>query len=201
MCLEEDLVIVKTLKYLESLNPTDTVSDAIAEQCNLLTEECKKGMAEKVLCSNHRGYEILVNLTKKSNDHPNVQASAIRALAILLDKNPDAFDEEGFSVVITGLQPNKGIWPFLKSDGRGFVRVYKTKYICTTETTLFLALYISDNEVIQATLDLALSCCVLHEINRQNLVKNGLLDRLDLVVDNNEIQGDLTITHYSILVP
>ena len=36
-----------------------------------------------------------------------------------------------------------------------------------------------------------LSCCVLHEMNRQNLVKNGLLDKLDAVFDKNKIQGKI----------
>ena len=48
----------------------------------------------------------------------------------------------------------------------------------------------SEAEVVQATLDMILSCCVLHEMNRQNLVKNGLLQKLDAVFDKNEIQGD-----------
>ena len=108
MCAEEDLVIVKTLKFLESLNLADVNSDIIAGQCDLLVEECSKGMAEKVLCSNHKGYEILVELANNSNEHGNIQASAIRALAVLLDKNPDAFDEKGFGVIINGLQPTKG---------------------------------------------------------------------------------------------
>ena len=38
-------------------------------------------------------------------------------------------------------------------------------------------------------MDFVLSCCVLHEMNRQNLVKNGLLDKLDAVFDKCSIQG------------
>ena len=41
-----------------------------------------------------------------------------------------------------------------------------------------------------------LSCCVLHEMNRQNLVKNGLLDKLDAVFVGNEIQGNVQLTSF-----
>ena len=77
-------------------------------KCDVLSFECKKGMAEKVLCSNHRGYEVLVELAKKSNAHDKIQASSIRALASLLDKNPDAFDVQGFEIMVVGLDPSKG---------------------------------------------------------------------------------------------
>jgi len=151
--LEEDLEIVKALKSLNTLSISDSNKQVIHENCNTLAIECKKGMAEKVLCTNHKGYEILVELAKKSNDQPQIQASAIKALASLLDKNPDGFDIEGFSIVVIGLDPSK------------------------------------ENEVIESTLDYVLSCCVLHEMNRQNLVKNGLLDKLDGVFVGNEIQA------------
>ena len=107
--IEEDLEIVKALKSLESLSISDPNLQMIKENCDTLAAECKKGMAEKVLCTNHKGYEILVELAKKSNDQANIQASAIRALANLLDKNPDGFDVEGFSVIMIGLDPTKGI--------------------------------------------------------------------------------------------
>ena len=110
MGLEEDLEIVKALKSLNSLSLSDSNKQVIHENCNTLAIECKKGMAEKVLCTNHKGYEILVELAKKSNDQPQIQASAIGALASLLDKNPDAFDVEGFSIVVIGLDPSKGIY-------------------------------------------------------------------------------------------
>ena len=107
--IEEDLEIVKALKSLESLSISDPNLQMIKENCDTLAAECKKGMAEKVLCTNHKGYEILVELAKKSNDQADIQASAIRALANLLDKNPDGFDVEGFSVIMIGLDPTKGI--------------------------------------------------------------------------------------------
>ena len=108
MCLEEDLEIVKALRCLESLKVSDADSNTITGKCDILATECNKGMAEKVLCTNHKGYGILVELAKTSNGQQNIQAAAIRALAILLDKNPDRFDVEGFAVVIMGLDPSKG---------------------------------------------------------------------------------------------
>lgn len=149
--LEEDLEIVKALKSLETSKLTDDL-ETIVKNCDILSFECKKGMAEKVLCSNNKGYEILVELAKTSNDQEKIQASSIRALASLLDKNPDDFDVEGFAIMVVGLDPSK------------------------------------EPEVIQATLDMILSCCVLHELNRQNLIKNGLLEKLDAVHEKNEIQ-------------
>ena len=151
MGMEEDSVILKSLKSLENLTISDDNSTNFVYHCNLIDEECKKGLAEKVLCTNHKGYEILVECAKKSGDHENVQASAVRALATLLDKNPDTFDTNGFSIVINGLQKAKG------------------------------------KKLVEATLDLVLSCCVLHEMNRQNLVRNGLLDRLDEVVNDHPV--------------
>ena len=109
MCLEEDLEIVKALRSLERLKASDADSSTITEQCSILETECKKGMAEKVLCTNHKGYEILVELAKTSDDQKHIQASAIGALAALLDKNPDGFDVEGFAVVLMGLDSSKGI--------------------------------------------------------------------------------------------
>ncbi len=38
-----------------------------------------------------------------------------------------------------------------------------------------------DERLVSASLELALNCCVRHEQNRQNLVRNGLLDHLDRV--------------------
>ena len=111
LAIEEDLEIVKALKSLESLSLSDSNMQVIKENCDTVATECKKGMAEKVLCTNNKGYEILIGLAKKSNDKAKVQASAIRALANLLDKNPDAFDVEGFSVVVIGLDPSKGTFP------------------------------------------------------------------------------------------
>ena len=111
LAIEEDLEIVKALKSLESLCLSDSNMQVIKENCDTVATECKKGMAEKVLCTNNKGYEILIGLAKKSNDKAKVQASAIRALANLLDKNPDAFDVEGFSVVVIGLDPSKGTFP------------------------------------------------------------------------------------------
>ena len=108
MGIEEDLEIVKALKSLESMDISDSNLQVIKQNCDTLATECMKGMAEKVLCTNHKGYEILVELAKKSNDQPKIQASAIKALANLLDKNPDAFDVEGFSIVVIGLDPSKG---------------------------------------------------------------------------------------------
>ena len=114
LSIEEDLEIVKAVKTLKSLN-LNAEPETIVENCDLLAAECKKGMAEKVLCSNHQGYEILVELAKNSNQHENVQASAIRALANLMDKNPDGLEVEGFSVIILGLDPSKGILLNLKT--------------------------------------------------------------------------------------
>ena len=50
--------------------------------------------------------------------------------------------------------------------------------------------HFTEKEIIESTLDFVLSCCVLHEMNRQNLVKNGLLEKLDSVFDTNKIQGN-----------
>ena len=38
-------------------------------------------------------------------------------------------------------------------------------------------------ELVAATLDCVLNCCVRHEQNRQNLVRNGLLDKVDAVLE------------------
>ena len=175
------------LKSLESLSLCDSNLQVIKENCDTVASECKKGMAEKVLCTNHKGYEILVELAKKSNNQGNVQASAIKALANLLDKNPDSFDVEGFSVVVIGLDPSKGT----------FCKWYQGLYPATLllgrgELYHFL-FHLLEKEVIESTLDFVLSSCVLHEMNRQNLMKNGLLEKLDSVFDQNKIQGNTKV--------
>ena len=72
--------------------------------------------------------------------------------------------------------------------------VRRANYFTFSTYQSFIHIYqsyvFSEAEVVQATLDMILSCCVLHEMNRQNLVKNGLLQKLDAVFDKNEIQGD-----------
>ena len=44
-----------------------------------------------------------------------------------------------------------------------------------------------DPKVIEASLDLALSAIVLHEMNRQNLVKNNLLEKLSNLADQHPL--------------
>ncbi len=41
----------------------------------------------------------------------------------------------------------------------------------------------SDVDLVSSSLELALNCCVRHEQNRQNLVRNGLLSHLDKVLE------------------
>ena len=46
----------------------------------------------------------------------------------------------------------------------------------------------SDPDLSSATLEWTLNCCVRHEMNRQNLVTNGLLSHLDPLVATSPVQ-------------
>ena len=151
MGLEEDSDIVQALDTLKRLKiGTSENEPDVVQKCDVLGVECRKGLAEKLLCTKHQGYSVLVDMAKEQSTFQS-RAAALRALASLLEKNPDGFDPEGFVVLADGL----------KSD---------------------------DPDVQAASLDMTLSCCVLHEMNRQNLVKNGLLEKLQSVVERHPVK-------------
>ena len=64
--------------------------------CQVMDQECRKGIPEKLLATNNQGYETLVELFKM--DEPMVMTPAMKALASLLDGNPDPLEAEGFKV-------------------------------------------------------------------------------------------------------
>lgn len=139
-----DHVVVKAI---EGLN----LNENLVENCCVIRSECSKGLAEKVLATQSKGYEALVKVALDNKESFPVRSTATQALSSLLDGNPDPLDEQGFLVVVQGLNTP------------------------------------SEKVLVEASLDMALSCCVRHEQNRQNLVKNGLLDCLDGVVDNHPV--------------
>ncbi len=49
-------------------------------------------------------------------------------------------------------------------------------------------LHSEDKSLSVASLELALNCCVRHEQNRQNLVRNGLLAHLDKLADGEPVR-------------
>ena len=59
MGLEEDSEIVKALEGLKDLN-LDSGEETLIKNCHTLEVECAKGMAEKVVCTKHDGYKVLV---------------------------------------------------------------------------------------------------------------------------------------------
>ncbi len=52
---------------------------------------------------------------------------------------------------------------------------------------LLLCLRSPDRDLSAASLECVLNCCVRHEHNRQNLVRNGLLEHLDAVYDDEPV--------------
>ena len=63
MGLEEDSDIVKALGSLKDLS-IDGSEDVLIQNCQTLEAECAKGMAEKVVCTKHDGYKVLVQTLK-----------------------------------------------------------------------------------------------------------------------------------------
>lgn len=154
-----DHPIVRTIAHLKSLDLRSegekTDLSTAEENCNVLGQECSKGLAEKVLATKEGGYEILVSIASASQDL-GTKESAIRALASLLEGNPDPLDESGFKIIAETL----------KTSGSGVSR-----------------------SLAEGTLLLTLNCCVRHEQNRQNLVKHGLLDLLDNLIDPHPVDS------------
>ena len=60
MGLEEDSEIVKALEGLKDLNLESGAEGTLIKNCQTLEVECAKGMAEKVVCTKHDGYKVLV---------------------------------------------------------------------------------------------------------------------------------------------
>ena len=66
----------------------------------LVAEECRKGLAEKMLATKSDGYQILIRACQ-IQDLP-VKTEAMRALTDFLDGNPDSLDTEGFRIMLLG---------------------------------------------------------------------------------------------------
>jgi len=152
MGLEEDSEVVKAVAALKRLSVGTAANEAeVVKHCDVLAGECGKGMAEKLVCTKNDGYDTLLAMAKEESTE-KARVAAFKALASLMDKNPDVFDPQGFVVIADGLQPA------------------------------------SSSAVQSAALDMVLSCCVLHEMNRQNLVKNGILEKLAAIVKDHPLQ-------------
>lgn len=95
----EEHAVLQALQNLRAKLPAASmpgVGQDICRQCDLVTEECRKGLAQRVLATKNEGYETLIGCANL--DDPTIVLSATRALANLLEGNPDPMDEEGFRV-------------------------------------------------------------------------------------------------------
>lgn len=142
-------------------NETHAVVDAIAaaktiledgkkgdlsKQCDVIAEECSKGLPERLLATSSDGYRVLLRCAETEGS----ESHAMRALAAMTDGNPDPLEEDGFKAILGGLN--------------------------------------SGEAMSLATLDCLLNCCVRHETNRQNFLRNGVLAHLDKLAERHPIK-------------
>lgn len=139
--------MVQALHFLES--PGDASPEDICQRCDIISEECAKGLAERVLATKHKAYEILVKTSL--HDEILVQTHVMKALKELLDGNPDPLEPEGFKMLLKALNE-------------------------------------TDRDLVQRALGTTLNCCVRHEGNRQNFIRNGLLIHLNRLYDSYPIE-------------
>ena len=92
--------VITALGALQNLlkEPKESVNhEELARQCDIVARECSKGLSERVLATEKKGYDILINCAR-TFEEIIVRAAAVRALASLMDGNPDPLEEEGFKV-------------------------------------------------------------------------------------------------------
>jgi len=139
-------VVVASLKALKTCK--DLPENEAVEMCSKVSDECSKGLAEKMLATQHDGYSILIDAAL-NDSRPSVFLQTVKALGALLHGNPDPFDERCFGVILQSLESE------------------------------------SSPETIHAGLELTLAVCVRHEQNRQNLMRNKILDLTDKAYQNH----------------
>ena len=144
---KNDHAVVVSLDALKSVQ--DLPIEKAESLCDVVKDECSKGLAEKMLATKNQGYEILTKVTVQ-DDRESVQLKAVAALVSLLSGNPDPFDEHGFGVIRQCLES-------------------------------------SSSEASKLGLELTLAVCVRHEQNRQNLMKNKILEFADQVYGDHPV--------------
>eukprot|EP00094_Tigriopus_californicus_P011390 TCALIF_10995-PA protein Name:"Similar to Armc6 Armadillo repeat-containing protein 6 (Mus musculus)" AED:0.06 eAED:0.06 QI:0/0.8/0.66/0.83/0.6/0.66/6/268/445 len=144
---EIDHPMVQAIKFLAT--PGDASPEDLGQRCDIIAQECAKGLAERVMATKHKAYEILVQTTH--HDEIVVQSHAMQALKELLNGNPDPLEPEGFKALLKALNE-------------------------------------TDANLIQQSLGVTLNCCVRHEGNRQNFIRNGLLIHLNRLYDTYPIE-------------
>jgi len=144
---KNDHAVVVSLDALKSVQ--DLPIEKAESLCDVVKDECSKGLAEKMLATKNQGYEILTKVAVQ-DDRESVQLKAVAALVSLLSGNPDPFDEHGFGVIRQCLES-------------------------------------SSSEASKLGLEFTLAVCVRHEQNRQNLMKNKILEFADQVYGDHPV--------------
>ena len=95
--------VVKALNQIQALvkgDPQSLDAEEFSKTCRIVSAECKTGLAEKILATNSKGYDILLEACQVENGELKVEA--MNAMTDFLDGNPDSFETEGFRVLILG---------------------------------------------------------------------------------------------------
>ncbi len=89
------LVALKSLGALLDAEDDAAIDfESAASRCAEIAAECAKGLPERVLATQNRGYETLVKCGSVGDGV--VKLDAVRAMTNLLDGNPDPLDADGF---------------------------------------------------------------------------------------------------------
>lgn len=102
---EGEHTVVQALHKIKALvkDPETVDGEALTSSCRLLSQECQKGLPEKMLATKNQGYEILIEACQVKDI--DLKTETMKALTDLLDGNPDSLDTKGYGVILIGRSP------------------------------------------------------------------------------------------------
>jgi len=91
---------------LENISGGGLSESALQENLNSVTALCKDDLAQRVLATNHDGYNILVKLAKE-NTNIATRTACLQSLTAVMDTNPDHLEMVGAELLITILNQDQ----------------------------------------------------------------------------------------------
>lgn len=93
-------------KALENISGGGLSESDLQENLNKVTALCKDDLAQRVLATNHDGYNILVNLAR-DNKNVATRMACLQSLTAVMDTNPDHLEVVGAELLITILNEDQ----------------------------------------------------------------------------------------------
>jgi len=93
----------KIVQALDRISGGNLDNNELQMELSVVTSLCKDDLAQRVLATNHGGYNTLVNLVRDATDH-DVRILGLSCLAAVMDTNPDHLETVGISLIKDLLQ-------------------------------------------------------------------------------------------------